>query len=205
LSGRLVNVGDKAARGQIVTVLATDDGRELAKAQTPVAAEPLTDTHFAVNVACPKEAPEEATLTLRAELSSLRLPALKLHVLIGDGPTVNFLANSHLERSLYLQPDAESGCAESVRFGSRWVYRIPVPYACRVVVRMDVGAHQAGPWSVAWSQDGKEWRPLMSGKSDRQWHSAKVDDLKPGRLYLKCEGQDQQVGQVRVTFITATP
>ena len=205
LSGRLVNTGDKAVRGQVVAVLSTDDGRELAKAQTPVAAEPLTDTRFAVNVACPKEAPEEATLTLRAELSSLRLPALKLHVLIGDGPTVNFLANSHLERSIYLQPDAESGCAESVRFGSRWVYRIPVPYACRVVVRMDVGAHQAGPWSVAWSQDGKEWRPLMSGKSDRQWHSAKVDDLKPGRLYLKCEGQDQQVGQVRVTFITATP
>ncbi|MCX7598965.1 MAG: hypothetical protein N2512_08890, partial [Armatimonadetes bacterium] len=121
--------------------------------------------------------------------------------LVGDGPTVNFLANSHLERNLYLQPESQSGCSESVRFGTKWVYRLAVPYACRAVVKMNVGAHQAGPWSVAWSQDAKEWQPLMSGRSDREWQSATVEDLKAGSLYLKCEGEDQQVGAVRVTFI----
>lgn len=201
LSGRLVNTSNKTASGRVVAILTAEKGRELAIARTVVAAEPLTDTRFAVNVTCPTDAPDEGTLTVRAELGGLKLPALKLRVLIGDGPTVNFLANSHLERALYLQPESESGCAESVRFGTKWVYRVPVPWPCRGLVRMDVGAHEAGPWSVAWSQDGKEWQPLMSGRSDRQWQSATVEYLKAGSLYFKCEGEDQQVRAVRVTLV----
>ncbi|MCX7598583.1 MAG: hypothetical protein N2512_06900, partial [Armatimonadetes bacterium] len=127
LSGRLVNTSDETGRGQVVAILATDKGQELARAQTAVAAEPLTDVRFAINVTCPANAPDEATLTVKAELATLKLPPLRLHVLVGDGPTVNFLANSHLERNLYLQPESQSGCSESVRFGTKWVYRLAVP------------------------------------------------------------------------------
>jgi hypothetical protein len=66
---------------------------------------------------------------------------------------------------------------------------------------MLVGAHMAQAWSVAWSADGKAWDDLMAGASSLDWHEKTADGLKPGSLYLKCGGKDQQVGEVRVTFV----
>jgi len=65
---------------------------------------------------------------------------------------------------------------------------------------MQVGAHQAQPWSVQWSQDNESWQPLYSGQSHLAWHTAETPPLSDGELYLKMAGNDQQVREVVVTF-----
>lgn len=65
---------------------------------------------------------------------------------------------------------------------------------------MLVGAHQAGQWRVQWSQDGESWQPLLAGKSNLAWHTAEIESLSDGELYLKMQGTDQQVREGVVTF-----
>ena len=119
---------------------------------------------------------------------------------VAAGPTTEFLANSHLE-SLYLQPDAQSGCSESCRFGRSWTYRFGVPFACAAKLSAFVGAHLAGPWTVQWSQDGQQFATLLEGRSDRSWHDASLPGLQPGELYLRFEGTDEQLGELVVTWV----
>jgi hypothetical protein len=206
LRGRLWNASDRRLVGVVrVEVAARPDGPALAAAQVPIAVAPYADTVFTLPVPCPAQAPEQAWLRVRAENLGVRLPTLQLRCLPGDGPVLNFLANSYLERQWYLQPGDHSGTAESVRFGREWVYKLPVPLPCRAQVEMDVGAHQAGPWSVAWSQDGKNWQPLMQGRSERAWHRAAIPALTSGALWLRCLGEDEQVGEVIVRLQVRDP
>jgi hypothetical protein len=205
LAGRLFNASGRQAAGTVTVALARPDGRALGKASAPVAAAPGTDAVFSLSVPCPGGAPDEAVLRVTPNLAGARADALTIAALCGDGPTISFLANSHIERQMYLQPDPDCGCSESVRFGKRWVYRLPVALDGAARVRMRVGAHMAQAWSVAWSQDGKAWQDLMHGASALDWRQATIPALKAGALYLKCEGSNQQVGEVRVTLAPAAP
>lgn len=206
LQGRLFNASPQRVQGEIrLAIVDNKPQRCGTPAKTSVAVGPWADAQFRLSVFCPPEAPEEVTLLATAHLDKLRLPPLQVRALVGAGPTINFFANSFLEHQLYLQPEAQSGCAESVRFGTRWIYRLPVPFLGHARVQMDVGAHKAGPWSVAWSADGRQWQKLMAGRSERQWQAATIEHVPAEYLYLKCEGEDQQVRAVRVTFIPVSP
>ncbi len=122
---------------------------------------------------------------------------------VAEGPTIEFFANSHRE-SLYLQPGAESGCSESCRFGTRWTYKLDVPFACTAKLSALVGAHQAGPWTVQWSQDGSpagQFTTLLEGRSDQAWHSAEIPALPAGDLFVKLEGDNEQLGELVVTWV----
>jgi len=138
-------------------------------------------------------------LHVSGEVAGQSLPAYDLPVRIASGPVIEFYGNSHLERSLYYQ-EGSTGCAESIRFGDAWTYKVPVLEPGSARVAMLVGSHQAQRWSVAWSQDGDTWEPLYSGRSNLAWHAAPTEDLREGDLYLKIEGNDQQVREVVVTF-----
>jgi len=162
---------------------------------------PGSDTVLRLSLVAPQGAPDWAVLRLEAQLSGASLRPLEVPVLVGDGPCINFLANSHLERSWYLHGEARSSCSESMRFGSEWMYRLPVPHTGDAAIRMQVGAHQAGPWSVVWSRDGKSWQPMMEGRSELGWHEAHIVDLKEPSFYLRCKGVDQQVREVIVTYL----
>ncbi len=201
LGGRLFDATARPLRGTVMAQLVDDAGKVLCTARTPVAAETMTDARFSLDVPCPATAPAEAVLKVTADVAGAKLCGLALHVLVADGPTISFLANSHLERMMYVQPDAKGGCSESMRFGSEWVYKLPVPFEGQARVRMLVGANAAAQWGVTWSADGKSWHDLMAGASWPDWHEKTADGLKPGSLYLKCAGKDEQVGEVRVTFV----
>lgn len=122
-------------------------------------------------------------------------------VRVAEGPTVEFLANSHLERSLYLQPEHSSGCSESCRFGSEWTYGFDVPLACDAKLEMFLGAHQAGPFKLLCSQDGEEWQTLLDTSGNRASRTLTIDDLKPGKLFLRVSGENCQVEEVMVTWV----
>lgn len=202
LRGRLFNATNRNIEGEVVAkLLESKAEKAISKTSVQLAANADTDTDFTLSIHCPADAPSEAILKVSAHMGELNLPGLTIDALIADGPTVNFLANTHLERSWYLEPGAKSGCSESVRFGNQWTYKLSVPFECNAIVRMDVGAHRSQRWSVSWSQDKKEWQSLMSGESSRGWRRKEIEALKPGALYLKCEGNNQQVGEVRVTFV----
>lgn len=202
LRGRLFNAGTRPLSGRAeVETVDPGTGTVLSRARAPVSAEPQTDTTFSVTLQCPADAPSELLLRLRGHrLDGLPDPAAELRTLVAEDACINFLANSYLERSWYLQPDDKSGCSESLRFGSEWVYRLPVPVRGEARVRMWVGAHAAGPWSVAWSGDGREWTELLAGQSDLDWHEGIVPDLSGAYLYLRCRGSDQQLGEVVVLY-----
>jgi len=124
----------------------------------------------------------------------------ELPVRIASGPTIEFLANSHLERSIYLQPDHKSGCSESCRFGKQWTYAFETPYSCDADLRLFLGAHQAGPFTVLSSQDGQHWDTLIEGRGDRAWRAASIDGLRPGRLYLRFQGENVQLEELVLTW-----
>ena len=122
-------------------------------------------------------------------------------VRVAEGPTVEFLANSHLERSLYLQPDPNSGCSESCRFGSEWAYEFDVPLACDADLEMFLGAHQGGPFKLLCSQDGEEWKTLLDTSGNRAARTLAVEGLQPGKLLLRVSGENCQVEEVVVTWV----
>ena len=141
-----------------------------------------------------------AELNVSGKMGEEELAPYSAMVRIAAGPTVEFFANSHIERSVYLQPGAQCGCSESCRFGSEWTYKLGVPRAGSATVTMSVGAHMAHEWGVSWSQDNKTWHTLYEGHSWRDMHTAKITGLERGDLYLRCKGTDEQVGSVEVTF-----
>lgn len=202
LRARVFNASGRALTGKLELSLANPSGSgRLAHTTVPVSCMPGSDTVLRLSLVAPQGAPDWAVLRLEAQLSGASLRPLEVPVLVGDGPCINFLANSHLERSWYLHGEARSSCSESMRFGSEWMYRLPVPHTGDAAIRMQVGAHQAGPWSVVWSRDGKSWQPMMEGRSELGWHEAHIVDLKEPSFYLRCKGVDQQVREVIVTYL----
>ncbi|NPV46159.1 MAG: hypothetical protein HPY69_04320 [Armatimonadetes bacterium] len=121
-------------------------------------------------------------------------------VRLAAGPTVEFLANSHLERSVYLQPGARSGESESCRFGSEWTYRFEAPYACDGQLGVYLGAHRAGPFALAWSQDGKHWQTVLEGRGNRAWRETTLSGVQAGPVYLRVSGTDVQLEELVLTW-----
>lgn len=201
LRARLFNPTDRALAGELtIQVLEPRRRQVLGSSSVRAAAAAHSDARFSIHVPCPTDAPDRVLLRVRPRFSPASVPDFTTDAIVSDGPCVNFLANSYLERRWYLQPGAKSGCSESLRFGSEWTYRLPVPYRTRARVEMDVGAHRAGPWKVLWSPDGQQWQTLMEGHSDRARRSAVINLVEPPWLYLRCAGTDQQVGEVVVRY-----
>ncbi len=199
---RLFNGSQRPIAGQVlVTVRA--GGQALVRTSVAVSAAAESDVVAPVSILCPPGAPGQAAIEVTPRLSGAGrdIPAMTIPCLVQGGPGVNFLANSHLERELYLSDAGRSGTAPSVRFGSQWEYRLRVPFECSARIRLDVGAHRANEWSVLYSQDRKDWKLLMRGCSNRAWREGKIERLAPGWLYLRMKGNDQQVGEVRVEFL----
>lgn len=126
-------------------------------------------------------------------------------VRLAAGPTVEFLANSHLERTLYLQPGARSGESESCRFGREWTYRFAAPYACEATLGVRLGAHQAGPFALAWSQDGQTWQTVLEGRGERAWRTTTLSGVQPGPVYLRVSGTDVQLEELVLTWPQPRP
>ena len=174
-------------------------GEALDRARITVPARFNEVTEATVRLRPPREAKAcVIPLHIEGEIAGQSLPAYDLPVRIAAGPVTEFYANSHLEKTYYVE--GKSGCANSVRFGNTWTYRLPVRQPGKARVAMLVGAHQARHWSVLWSQDGETWQPLYEGESNLSWHSAETETLQQGDLYLKIDGDGQQVREVVVTF-----
>lgn len=124
------------------------------------------------------------------------LAPLELKMRLSDAGCIEFLANSHVERRYYLHEDRSSGRSTSVRFGGSWSYRFELPKAKRATVSMLVGAHMRKHWLVSASRDGKEWTTLVEGSSARSWQSAALDGFLPGTVYLRFDGDDQQLEEL---------
>jgi hypothetical protein len=199
----LWNLGDDPTPATLALALLGDRGKPLASAEgryelgakacTPVALE-LTPPAGLASGLVPMQ------VTLRAEADP-RVVEYRLPVRIAPGPTVEFLGNSHVERSRYLQPGHRSGCAESCRFGAEWTYAFDVPFACRAELQAQFGAHMAGPFGLLASQDGENWQTALGGRGDRVWRDAHVPDLRPGRLWLRVTGPDAQLGELVLTWV----
>ena len=174
------------------------DGLDRATLKVTAASSKMTEA--TVSLRAPPEAGTGlVSLHISGEIAGKKLPDCRLPVRIADGPVVEFYANSWLESSHYYA-GGQSGCAESIRFGNDWSYKLPVCKPGRARIAMQVGAHQAQPWSVQWSQDNESWQPLYSGQSHLAWHTVETPPLSDGELYLKMAGNDQQVREVVVTF-----
>lgn len=192
---RVFNGTDEAASGEVVLEL----GGQAFTAEMEVP--PMSLGRQTVAISVPEGIPEGvADLRISGRLGGIDLAAYATPVLVAAGPVIEFLANSHLERSLYVQPGANSGLSESRRFGSEWVYKLPVAQPGRVDLVITVGAHNGQAWSVSWSQEGATWSPLLSGQSWPEPRTATIDHIGAGDLYLRCKGQDQQVDRVMAVF-----
>ncbi len=123
-----------------------------------------------------------------------------LPVRIAEGPTVEFLANSHLERSIYIQPDAKSGLTDSRRFGSEWVYAFDVPYPCAARLQIRLGAHMGQAHKLEYSQDGESWQTVLEGTGGVTLRGATIEGLAEGTLYLRVSGNDVQLDELVVTW-----
>lgn len=121
-------------------------------------------------------------------------------VRLAAGPTVEFLANSYLERSVYLQPGARSGESESCRFGSEWTYKFEAPFACNAQLGAYLGAHMAGPFRVDWSLDGQNWRTVLEGHGDRTRREARLGGVQPGPVHVRVSGTDAQLEELVLTW-----
>jgi len=123
-------------------------------------------------------------------------PAVTTPVRVADGPVVEFLGNSHIEENLMSGENTCNG-APSIRFGSNWTYRIPLRGKGPVKVSARLGASGETPWKMLSSTDGVHYQPLLAGKSRLAWRSADVEA--PGQvLWLHCEGDDMQLGELIV-------
>lgn len=120
---------------------------------------------------------------------------VRIPVRIADGRVVEFLANSYTERQ-YLVNEGQSGCSESCRFGARWTYKFDLPDAKAADVQMFVGAHKARYWAVQASRDGEKFDIILEGASNRDWHTASLDDYVPGVVYLQFSGDDVQLNEL---------
>lgn len=116
-------------------------------------------------------------------------------VRVDSGRVIEFPANSVTE-SGYLFANEGSGGAPSVRFNGTWTYKFDLSTSKRARVDLNVGAHNAHEWRVLASSDNKQWKTILSGKSNRAWRKAQLDEFAGKTLYLKFEGNDQQLEEL---------
>ena len=174
-------------------------GNDLARARLNVPVEANKVTEAAISLHTERTTPEGLIpLHVSGTIAGEPLRKYDLPVRIAPGPVIEFYSNSHLDKAYIV--DAKGGCAESIRFGTSWTYKLPVRQPGLARVTMHVGAHMARTWSVSWSQDNETWHPLYSGQSNLAWHNAVTPDLAAGDLRLKVEGEDVQVREVVVVF-----
>lgn len=126
------------------------------------------------------------------------LQPMKVPVRVSDGPVIEFMANSTVE-SRYLVENNGSGCAPGVRFNGSWTYRFDLSRAESARLRLNVGAHQANEWRVLLSSDGSAWRVALAGRSTRNWHEIDLTPFAGGPLFVKFEGNDQQLSELILT------
>jgi hypothetical protein len=143
----------------------------------------------------PAYKPGLATLDIEGWIGLKGLAFTHLPVRIADGPSTEFTANSTVE-SAYLVEDKGSGGAPSVRFNGAWTYKFDLARANGGTLDLCVGAHQAQEWRVLLSSDQKTWITALSGKSTRSWHSVDLTPYAHGPLYVKFEGNDQQLSEL---------
>jgi len=174
-------------------------GNGLARARLSVPAEADKVTEAAIRLHLKPTMPEGLIpLHVSGSIAGEPLREYDLPIRITPGPVIEFYANSHLDNAYVV--NAKGSCAESIRFGTSWAYRLPVRQAGPARVTMHVGAHMARKWSVSWSQDNQTWQPLYSGQSNMAWHNAVTPDLLAGDLCLKVEGEGVQAREVVVVF-----
>jgi len=131
-----------------------------------------------------------AKCSLRA--GQLRASAM---VRLSDSRLIEFTANSTVENR-YMVKNEGSGGAPSVRFNGTWTYRFDLAKSKTARVELNIGANNAQEWRVLASSDEQTWKTILSGKSNRAWHTAKLDEFVGKPLYLKFEGNDQQLEEL---------
>jgi hypothetical protein len=194
----LWNLGAEAQQVTLSVSLLGEQNRVLASDEQRCALPANACTPAVLHLAVPRGLQPGLTpmaVSLRTEADP-RPVEYRPSVRIARGPTIEFLANSHVERSVYLQPGHQSGCSESCRFGKTWTYAFEVPFACNAELQMLLGAHVAGPFTVTYSQDGTDWRTLLDDRGDRTWRRATSASLQPGKLYLRFAGENVQLEEL---------
>ena len=137
-------------------------------------------------------------LRIAATCEGKSLAPLSIPIRIADGPVTEFLANSAIE-SDYLVDNQGSGGSPSVRFNGTWTYKFDLSNAQGGTLSLCVGAHQANEWRVLLSSDQNTWVTALSGKSNRSWHEVDVTSYAGGPLFVKLEGNDQQLSELILT------
>jgi len=200
---RVHNDSDGRAQGEIALDLRLGD-RRVAEGKLPFDVDKgavKTVVWQVVLPALPESAGELATLVIRGTAGH-ELDPVDLPVRLTRGRAIEFLGNSFTERQ-YLREGGKSGCAESVRFGSEWVYRFDLRDAKWAVLRLLVGAHMAQEWHVSLSKDDKAWQEAASGKSWPDWRTVDLATYVPSpdegaktALFVKIHGQDCQLREL---------
>lgn len=134
-------------------------------------------------------------LTIKGQADGRPLAPTRMPVRISDGPVIEFLANSTIEKQ-YLVEDEGSGCAPSVRFSGNWTYKFDLSGAKSAILDLCVGAHQADEWQVLLSSDQLRWTTALSGKSKRSWHKIDVAPYVGGPIFVKFKGSGQQLSEL---------
>lgn len=187
LSVRLQNQGDKTISGDIefdLEGLPTPRG-------VPYSVGPKSSAVVTLTVHVPASA--------KAGLAKCTLHGDHLYatatVRLSDSRLIEFSANSTVENR-YLVKNEGSGGAPSVRFNGTWTYKFDLAKSKSARVELNIGANNAQDWRVLASSDEQTWKTILSGKSNRAWHTAKLDEFAGKSLFLKFEGKDQQLEEL---------
>lgn len=206
LTGRFFNGTDAAVSGQInATLVDTTDDSPLLQTTEAINVDADDAAEFTLTFDVPADLTTEARLVVEAQVGVLSVGSLNMEVLVGDGPTISFLGNSYLDRHVYLADPGTSMPATSARSGGTWTYGIPAPeptpFTGEVQVRLFVGAHLATAWTAEWSADAADWQPLLAAESWPDWQTPTLNAFEGDTLYLRFDGDDMSVNEVRVTFV----
>ena len=134
-------------------------------------------------------------LTISGLANGKAIAPIVTPIRIAPGPVVEFLANSIIENQ-YLVENNGSGGAPSVRFNGTWTYKFDLTNASGGTLSLYVGAHQANEWRALLSADQKTWVTALSGRSNRSWHDIDLGAFGRSTLYVKFEGNDQQLSEL---------
>ncbi|MHB0999687.1 MAG: glycosyl hydrolase [Armatimonadota bacterium] len=139
--------------------------------------------------------PTESILRIRGYADGKSIAPIDMPVTISNGPVIEFFGNTFTEHK-YLIENNGSGGSPSIRFNGNWTYKFDLPPVKSAELSMEVGAHMANEWRVLISRDRVNWRTGASGKSTRSWHKADVTEYVNGPLYVKFEGDNQQLSHL---------
>ena len=134
-------------------------------------------------------------LRIEGKSDEKSIAPVNIPILVSDGTVIEFLANSFKETQ-YLVENNNSGGSPSMRFSGNWTYKIKLPASKSASLHLDVGAHNAGEWKVSFSRDRTTWVVGASEHSNRSWHVIDVSEYAGGPLYIKFEGDNQQLREL---------